>query len=439
MCRFWRVAHQYAGEVRSRLCVALLAGGLLLSGACSGQRDDETTPSSAADSTADPPASTSDPAPSTTASPTTEAVTTTTTVTTTRSTTTTTSEPRRTTTTSTPPKRTTTTTKPPKRTTTTTSTTTTTTTTTPPLPVANPKCVIVIRRGDSLTLIADRIGKKKVTVEGLQLENGIIDADRINAGDYLDICIGNKIDDITGDRRRPAPPPPPASPPVPPVTGSGVQAQQLKLNQLFAGLGTPALAVDGDSGSLTEQQLCAARMALNLPVMRGDMAPGSVEEQALLGATGLSIPAGAPTWASRWALIDETCQIMFVGEGTSRIVYVFPTSTGQSEFPTRDQDGSSVFRYEPEVDNGGWHDSSDFPASIDNPLNGNMYKPLYFDGGQAVHGANTVPTYPASHGCVRLNLSSQDALLGWLGLQGVTSSIWSEGSIGFVVSIQGNY
>jgi hypothetical protein len=223
------------------------------------------------------------------------------------------------------------------------------------------------------------------------------------------------------------------------VTGSGVQAQQLKLNQLFAGVGTPPLAVDGDSGSLTEQQLCAARMALNLPVTRGDMAPGSLEEQALLGASGLSIPAGAPTWASRWALIDETCQIMFVGEGTSRIVYVFPTSSGQSEFPTRHQDGSSVFRYEPEVDNGGWHDSSDFPASIDNPLNGNMYKPLYFDGGQAIHGANTVPTYPASHGCVRLGVGHQDALVSWLGLSGVTSSIWSEGSIGFVVSIHGDY
>jgi lipoprotein-anchoring transpeptidase ErfK/SrfK len=34
-----------------------------------------------------------------------------------------------------------------------------------------------------------------------------------------------------------------------------------------------------------------------------------------------------------------------------------------------------------------------------------MYKPLQFDGGQAIHGSasdSMVKTYPASHGCVRM-------------------------------------
>ncbi len=33
---------------------------------------------------------------------------------------------------------------------------------------------------------------------------------------------------------------------------------------------------------------------------------------------------------------------------------------------------------------------------------GRLYNPLYFNGGIAFHGAPSVPTYPASHGCVRL-------------------------------------
>ena len=33
---------------------------------------------------------------------------------------------------------------------------------------------------------------------------------------------------------------------------------------------------------------------------------------------------------------------------------------------------------------------------------GQLYNPLYFNGGIAFHGAHSVPTYPASHGCVRL-------------------------------------
>jgi hypothetical protein len=33
---------------------------------------------------------------------------------------------------------------------------------------------------------------------------------------------------------------------------------------------------------------------------------------------------------------------------------------------------------------------------------GKLYNPLYFNGGIAIHGAPSVPGYPASHGCVRI-------------------------------------
>lgn len=33
---------------------------------------------------------------------------------------------------------------------------------------------------------------------------------------------------------------------------------------------------------------------------------------------------------------------------------------------------------------------------------GKLYRPLYFNGGIAIHGAPSVPSYPASHGCVRI-------------------------------------
>jgi peptidoglycan hydrolase-like protein with peptidoglycan-binding domain len=37
---------------------------------------------------------------------------------------------------------------------------------------------------------------------------------------------------------------------------------------------------------------------------------------------------------------------------------------------------------------------------------GQLYNPLYFNGGIAIHGAPAVPVYPASHGCVRIPMSS---------------------------------
>jgi hypothetical protein len=36
---------------------------------------------------------------------------------------------------------------------------------------------------------------------------------------------------------------------------------------------------------------------------------------------------------------------------------------------------------------------------------GVLYNPLFFNGGIAIHGAPSVPAYPASHGCVRIPMA----------------------------------
>ncbi len=74
----------------------------------------------------------------------------------------------------------------------------------------------------------------------------------------------------------------------------------------------------------------------------------------------------------------------------------------------------------------------------DNPLNGNMYKPLYFDRGQAIHGANNVPTSPQSKGCARLRPANQDALIGWLGLGDVSGTVGRD-RIAATVTVRGSY
>jgi hypothetical protein len=39
---------------------------------------------------------------------------------------------------------------------------------------------------------------------------------------------------------------------------------------------------------------------------------------------------------------------------------------------------------------------------------GRLYNALFFNGGIAVHGALSVPAYPASHGCVRIPMSAAE-------------------------------
>ena len=39
---------------------------------------------------------------------------------------------------------------------------------------------------------------------------------------------------------------------------------------------------------------------------------------------------------------------------------------------------------------------------------GELYRPAYFFGGYAIHGSGSVPTHPASHGCIRVTNQAQD-------------------------------
>lgn len=306
----------------------------------------------------------------------------------------------------------------------------TTTTTEPPLAVHDPLCVVRVEPGDSLGAIVTDRADELVTVASVQAENGLTD-DLIVPDQLLDVCIDNGLDDITGEQRLER-----NAAIVAAENFTAGVAQQTKLNALLTPYGFPEMPVDGIAGAVTQRGLCAARLALGLPVHRGVMEPGGAEEQMLLATETFPIPPDVAT-DGRWIFIDLTCQVMLMGDGQA-LVHVFPTSTGDAENKTRLQDRTRAFRFDPALDNGGWHNSSTYPVPEDNPLNGNMYKPIYFDNGQAIHGANSVPTSPQSKGCARLRPADQDALVAWLGLAEVAGPVGG-GTINATVTVRGDY
>jgi LysM repeat protein len=312
------------------------------------------------------------------------------------------------------------------------STSSTTTTTVPELDVYDPECVVKVVPGDSLGAIAAEIADEIVTVATIQAENGL-SGDLITPDQLLDVCIDNGLDDITGEQRLER-----NAEVIGAQNNDAISAQQTKLNELLTPFGFPEMPVDGISGPITRRALCASRVALGLPVSRDDMVPGSVEERWFLASPALPVPSTVGT-DGKWIFIDMTCQVMFTGEGTGQLVNIFPTSTGEPEFETRLQERTRAFRYDPALQNDGWHESSLYPVEVDNPLNGNMYKPLYFDGGQAIHGANNVPTSPQSKGCARLRPSDMDRLVSWLGLDGIDGPTNSPDRIGVTVTARGGY
>ena len=160
-----------------------------------------------------------------------------------------------------------------------------TTTTIPEAPALfDPSCVVEVQELDSLGLIANQFDDETVNVVALRAENNLATAD-IEVGQMLDVCVGNGLDDVTGEQR-----PDPDETIVAAAVRQNVEIQQLKLNKLFEGLGTPPLLVDGISGPVTRQRLCAARLGLGLPAELEDMSAGSDEEDRLLAAAELQIP-----------------------------------------------------------------------------------------------------------------------------------------------------
>lgn len=80
--------------------------------------------------------------------------------------------------------------------------------------------------------------------------------------------------------------------------------------------------------------------------------------------------------------VDQTRQVLYTVED-GRITNVLHVSTGKPSTPTRD--GS--FRVARKI--------AGFSPN-------HLYYPSYFDGNRALHGWTEVPTYAASHGCVRI-------------------------------------
>ena len=94
--------------------------------------------------------------------------------------------------------------------------------------------------------------------------------------------------------------------------------------------------------------------------------------------------------------VDLVRQVLFVTDETGTVTRVLPVSTGNGkEFYSEGWARDAIThpgRYQVRKKIPGWKKSA----------LGEMYYPIYFMYGTAIHGSQSVPTKPASHGCVRI-------------------------------------
>jgi lipoprotein-anchoring transpeptidase ErfK/SrfK len=97
--------------------------------------------------------------------------------------------------------------------------------------------------------------------------------------------------------------------------------------------------------------------------------------------------------------VDRDCQLMYTTR-KGRIIRVWRATTGKPGFRTR----AGYWRIYYRVNR--WQESGLYRGAW-------MYRPMYFSGGQAIHGSSTdrlVVPWPASHGCVRVFRANVDWL-----------------------------
>jgi len=94
--------------------------------------------------------------------------------------------------------------------------------------------------------------------------------------------------------------------------------------------------------------------------------------------------------------VDLVRQVLFVIDGGGVVTKILPVSSGSGkEFKSQGWARDAIThpgRYRVREKLSGWKKS---------PL-GELYYPVYFMYGTAIHGHPSVPTRPASHGCVRI-------------------------------------
>ena len=168
-------------------------------------------------------------------------------------------------------------------------------------------------------------------------------------------------------------------------------AERLEAEQLLSNLGYWTGPVDGKLDSGSRQALIAFQK------MEGRRPSGVLTSKELDVLRSAKPPSPRFT-GSYHVEVDLRRQVLFVVDAENRVSRILPICTGNDKLYTdrgktaRAHTPRGRFKVLRKIN--GWRRST----------LGLLYYPSYITGGIAIHGSQSVPTYPASHGCIRIPL-----------------------------------
>ncbi len=212
-----------------------------------------------------------------------------------------------------------------------------------------------------------------------------------------------------------APPPPPPTPtglqptdgppirvpsPLEPVSqgdeGDFVLNLQRRLVELGYWVGEP----DAKYSGLTTQAVMAFQKY-------NAMERTGKADQATVDALAVATRPVARTTEGAIAEVDKKRQIVFIVRG-GRVEWVFNTATGTGRAYTETGTSGKPVSGVASTPDGNFAINREIASGWRISELGQLWRPKYFNGGIAFHGAHSVPANPASHGCVRLTVPAMD-------------------------------
>jgi len=196
---------------------------------------------------------------------------------------------------------------------------------------------------------------------------------------------------------------PPLAAPIVPSRPGQRGPQVAALQQRLINLGFWVDKTDGSYGYVTKQAVMAFQKYWGLPRTQvADKRTVDILNFVTYRAIGLSYQGDVVE-------VDKGRQILFIVKG-GIVQWVINVSTG-SEKPYVEEskkDPGEQLKGDAVTPLGRFQVNREKPEGWWEGELGKLYRPKYFNGGIAVHGASNVPAYPASHGCVRVSVNAMD-------------------------------